>query len=303
MTNIDAGAYIGAPLDDAGQGDDIQTVYAGENETLIQFARSLSGRREGRITIDPVSTISDPDGNGTSPRLNQGDFNCDGVTDIVVLTDDEIGIYHGRTSGLNSLPDSTITLTLGDHYADVADINKDGCDDLLLGSSGEDNAEIHLGSISSLQLFWNHTGNQGSGFGAKIVPIGDVQNDGYQDWAVLASQESGSDSSVGRIYIFHGGSSPPTSSSLTLTGSGTNLQYGWAIEPLGDIDDDGFDDMVVSSAGGLTDLTGYGRVDLHTGGATGHSTSPESTWTRTLQGYFPRILYGNHRRCKRGWLR
>ena len=162
MTNIDAGAYIGAPLDDAGQGDDIQTVYAGENETLIQFARSLSGRREGRITIDPVSTISDPDGNGTSPRLNQGDFNCDGVTDIVVLTDDEIGIYHGRTSGLNSLPDSTITLTLGDHYADVADINKDGCDDLLLGSSGEDNAEIHLGSISSPQLFWNHTGNQGS---------------------------------------------------------------------------------------------------------------------------------------------
>ena len=75
MTNIDAGAYIGAPLDDAGQGDDIQTVYAGENETLIQFARSLSGRREGRITIDPVSTISDPDENDTSPRLNQGDFN------------------------------------------------------------------------------------------------------------------------------------------------------------------------------------------------------------------------------------
>ena len=181
MTNIDAGAYIGAPLDDAGQGDDIQTVYAGENETLIQFARSLSGRREGRITIDPVSTISDPDENDTSPRLNQGDFNCDGVTDIVVLTDDEVGIYHGRTSGLNSLPDSTITLTLGDHYADVADINKDGCDDLLLGSSGEGNAEIHLGSISSLQLFWNHTGNEGSGFGAKIVPIGDVQNDGPEN--------------------------------------------------------------------------------------------------------------------------
>ena len=286
MTNIDAGAYIGAPLDDGGQGDDIQTVYAGENETLIQFARSLSGRREGRITIDPVDTITDPDGTDTAPDLISGDFNCDGVTDIVVLTEDQIRIHHGRMSGLNSLPDSTITLTLGDHYADVADINTDGCDDLLLGNPGEDSAEIHIGTISGLQLFWNHTGNQDSGFGAKIVPIGDVQNDGYEDWAVLASQESGSGSSIGRIYIYHGDSLPPTSSALTLAGSGTNLQYGWAIEPLGDIDGDGFDDIAISSAGGLTDLTGYGRVDLHTGGATGHSTSPDSTWTRTLQGTF-----------------
>ncbi|MEE3030853.1 MAG: hypothetical protein VX331_06535, partial [Candidatus Thermoplasmatota archaeon] len=94
----------------------------------------------------------------------------------------------------------------------------------------------------------------------------------------------GSGSVVGRIHLFDGGSQAPSSSSLTLAGTGTNLQYGWAIEALGDIEGDGYDDFAISSAGGLLDLTGYGKVQIHSGGSTGHSTTPSAEWSRTLQG-------------------
>ncbi len=93
-----------------------------------------------------------------------------------------------------------------------------------------------------------------------------------------------------RIHLFDGGSQAPTSSSLTLAGTGTNLQYGWAIEALGDIEGDGYDDFAISSAGGLLDLTGYGKVEIHSGSSTGHSTTPSATWMQnvlqgTLLGY------------------
>ena len=48
FTNIDAAPWIGAPLDqeipDVGEA---QLTYSAENDTVVQFVRSLEGRREG----------------------------------------------------------------------------------------------------------------------------------------------------------------------------------------------------------------------------------------------------------------
>ena len=287
-TNIDAAPWIGAPLDQEDPGDgEAQLTYSGENDTVVQFVRSLEGRREGRITSFPIHVI---DADETSAKV--GDFNCDGKSDYVIFMEQSLVVHYGRTSGFNPTPDIILQQTLDSQSTisfDVGDTNHDGCDDLIFGmpylNSGDGGARLHLGSTNGLDsvAFWDFTSStSGGSFGSKVVFIGDTHNDGYTDWAVLASDEAGSGSVTGRIHLFDGGSVSPTSSSLTLSGTGTNLQYGWVIEALGDIQGDGYDDFAVSSAGGLFDLTGYGKVEIHSGSSTGHITTPSAEWSQTL---------------------
>ena len=289
-TNIDAAPWIGAPLDQEVPGDgEVQLTYSAENDTVVQFVRSLEGRREGRITTLPSLVI---DADESSAKI--GDFNCDGKSDFVIFMNQSLVVHHGRTSGFNPTPDIVLQQTSNTQSSisfDTGDMNGDGCDDVLFGmpylNSSNGGARLHLGSSSGLDAvaFWTfESSNSGAAFGSKVAFIGDTHNDGYLDWAVVASNETGSGSVVGRVYLFDGGAQPPSSSSLTMTGSGTNLQYGWTIEALGDIEGDGYDDFVISSAGGLLDLTGYGKVEIHSGSSTGHTSIPSTTWTRVLQG-------------------
>ena len=292
-TNIDAAPWIGAPLDQEVPGDgEAQLTYSAENDTVVQFVRSLEGRREGRIATLPSLVI---DAEESSAKV--GDFNCDGKSDYILFMNQSLVVHHGRTSGFNPTPDAVLqqTSNTGSSISfDTGDMNRDGCDDVIFGmpylNSSNGGARLHLGSSSGLDplAFWAFdSATAGAAFGSKVAFIGDTHNDGYDDWAVLASDEgAGQGSSViGRIHLFDGGSQAPTSSSLTLAGTGTNLQYGWAIEALGDIEGDGYDDFAISSAGGLLDLTGYGKVEIHSGSSTGHSTTPSATWMQSaLQG-------------------
>ena len=290
-TNIDAAPWIGAPLDQEIPGDgEAQLTYSAENDTVVQFVRSLEGRREGRITSLPILEI---DAQESSAKV--GDFNCDGKSDFIIFMNQSLAVHHGRTSGFNPSPDIILQQTSNAQSKisfDTGDMNGDGCDDVLFGmpylNSSNGGARLHVGSVTGLNpvAFWTFdSSTTGAAFGSKVAFIGDTHNDGYDDWAIVASDELvGSGSVVGRIHLFDGGSQAPTSSSLTLAGTGTNLQYGWAIESLGDIEGDGYDDFAVSSAGGLLDLTGYGKVEIHSGSSTGHSTTPSAVWTRTLQG-------------------
>ena len=289
-TNIDAAPWIGAPLDQEVPGEgEAQLTYSAENDTVVQFVRSLEGRREGRITTSPILVV---DADASSAKV--GDFNCDGKSDFIIFMNQSLVVHHGRTSGFNPTPDIVLQQTTETESTisfDTGDMNRDGCDDVLFGmpylNSSNGGARLHLGSSTGLDsvAFWTFDSSTlGAAFGSKVVFIGDTHNDGYDDWAVLASDEAGSGSVVGRIHLFDGGSQAPTSSSLTLAGTGTNLQYGWAIEALGDIEGDGYDDFAISSAGGLLDLTGYGKVEIHSGSSTGHSTIPSAQWSRTLQG-------------------
>ena len=290
FTNIDAAPWIGAPLDQEIPDDgEAQLTYSSENDTVVQFVRSLEGRREGRITTTPIHVI---DADESSAKV--GDFNCDGKSDYIIFMNQSLVVHYGRTSGFNPTPDIVLQQTLDSNSKisfDSSDMNQDGCDDVLFGmpyvNSSNGGARLHLGSSSGLDsvAFWTfESSTTGASFGSKVVFIGDTHNDGYDDWAVLASDEVGSGSVVGRIHLFDGGSQAPSSSSLTLAGTGTNLQYGWAIEALGDIEGDGYDDFAISSAGGLLDLTGYGKVEIHSGSSTGHTTTPSAEWSRTLQG-------------------
>ena len=166
----------------------------------------------------------------------------------------------------------------GDYAGEVAsagDIDGDGYDDLLIGAwASGDGADYHRGSV---YLVWGGEGDlttdlsapgangieilgtEGGAFtGYTIDGAGDVNSDGYDDFLIGAdgTDEVGHDSGVS--YLIYGGSrAEMTASTIDLTnlgsrgiqlsGAAAEDKAGISVAGLGDVNGDGFDDLLVGA--------------------------------------------------------
>jgi MYXO-CTERM domain-containing protein len=121
----------------------------------------------------------------------------------------------------------------------------------------------------------------GASFGDKVSNAGDVNGDGFADLLVGQPRYESSVPKQGRVLVYHGSSSGilNTAAWTTLGEQDTEL-YGLAIDSLGDVDGDGFDDIVAAGyAWDSASLSNVGRVRMFTGSASGLGTT--ATWTYT----------------------
>jgi len=143
----------------------------------------------------------------------------------------------------------------GQSMTEIADMNGDGFDEFLVGvaasaSGGTDAGEVFLwfGGNSVFRepdRIW--TGTAPELFGWSVANIGDVNNDGTEDWAVGAPLSNAGGTERGRVCVFYGGANPSSSPDVIISGGSGGDQFGYAISAAGDFNGDGKDDFIVGA--------------------------------------------------------
>ncbi|NMC00358.1 MAG: hypothetical protein GYA35_08785, partial [Thermoanaerobaculaceae bacterium] len=221
-----------------------------------------------------------------------GDVNGDGYSDVIVGSYNynsgrgKAYLYYGSAFGLSSSAGWTKEGEIAGGYFGISastagDVNGDGYSDIIIGAfgcnSGAGRTYLYCGGSTGLSSSpsWIRNGeNMSDMFGATVATAGDVNGDGYSDVLVNAY---GFNLNSGRAYLFNGSASGLTlTPSWVATGEGINNYFGRAIATAGDVNGDGYSD-VIAGAWGYNSETG--KAYLYLGGPSGLSSSP--SWVKT----------------------
>ena len=240
-------------------------------------------------------------GEGTHHRFGYavgtaGDVNGDGFDDVVVGGDQykaftgRVYVYLGSPTGPANSPSFVGTgENVNNHYGyavgTAGDVNGDGFDDIVAGAYHHANfrgrAYVYLGSSSGLQAASTVLDGEGSGdyFGRSVATAGDVNGDGYDDLIIGAQAY---DRSTGRAYLYTGGPAGLTTSPVSVvSGEGPSDSFGQSVAPAGDVDGDGYDDIIV---GAHSFENGTGRVYVYGGSSSGLKANPILVATGSREG-------------------
>lgn len=133
-------------------------------------------------------------------------------------------------------------------------------------------------------------------FGRSLAPAGDVNGDGFADLVAGAYLEDGGMSDLGSAYVFlgsAGGIVLPFDRRLSAPDAQDNQQFGFPLTGVGDVDGDGFADVLVGERYWDVDmLTNTGRSHLFAGTASGVSDRAAVTFLDPMPSDGAQLSYG-----------
>lgn len=186
---------------------------------------------------------------------------------------------------------------LGVAVAGLGDADGDGFGDVAIGayqweSSGaqseEGRALAYAGGVAGLAPTpaWTREGDQaGAFFGRRVAAAGDVNGDTYADLLVSATSWDEGNANVGRVELFLGGEDGLESTpSWTFEGSQEGETCGISIAGAGDVQKDGYDDVLVGCSGYDGEGDDAGRALLFHGSASGLGVLPSWSFAGTRAG-------------------
>jgi hypothetical protein len=136
----------------------------------------------------------------------------------------------------------------------VGDVNADGYDDVLIGAfrypeiASAGKAYLYFGGPAmdaAADLVIAPPAGGSGWFGVSVAPAGDFNGDSYADF-IIGAQQSGAE---GKAFIYYGGPSLDAAPDFTLTGESTGslTSFGASVASAGDVNEDGFGDVIVGA--------------------------------------------------------
>ncbi|MEW5986635.1 MAG: integrin alpha [Chloroflexota bacterium] len=237
-----------------------------------------------------------------------GNVNGDGYDDVIVgayaydngqIDEGRAYVYYGSAGGLSPTANWTaegdqhggpfgLCVCFGYSVSTAGDVNGDGYDDVVIGAYLYNNDQmdegrvfVYHGSLNGLSLTpsWTAESDQsGSFFGASVGTAGDVNGDGYGDVIVGADSYSNGQNSEGRAFVYYGSSvGLSLAPNWTAESDQSWADFGYSVGTAGDVNSDGFDDVIVGAIGYDNGQSYEGRAYVYHGSTTGLSLT--NNWT------------------------
>jgi FG-GAP repeat len=218
-----------------------------------------------------------------------GDTDNDGYDDILVgatnydsglfIDNGAMFLYFGGPTGPSLTPDWSAygdgsNFGFGVSLASIGDVNTDGYVDIIAAQSS-DEIQAYYGSVSGFasEPDWVYYDNDISDFNhLNQFAHGDVNNDGYDDVIVGSPnyRHTSTMGGFGTTYLFQGSRTGlnPVADWSEESSSDFNSDFGYAVASGGDLNADGFDDVIIGAPqfSGNSQLS-EGRVYLYYGNA------------------------------------
>lgn len=286
---------VGAPLFDSGG-------YTQNGKAYIYFGGESMDTNPDVVMYGEGA--SDQFGSSLS---SAGDVNGDGIDDIIIGANG-YGAFYGRaylyfgSSTISGTP-APDKIWTGEHSYDyfgfsvssAGDVNGDGFSDIIIGAYENDNVAVNAGAAyiyfggagstagtDSLKLTGEAYSNW---YGNSVSGAGDVNGDGFSDVIVGAYNYNNTNpDSRGRAYIYYGGSSMDVVADIIMDGEDDGNQFGYSVAGLGDVNGDGFSDVIVSAPFWfVAPSQNQGRVYIYFGG-TNADNIPDIVLDRVSEG-------------------
>ncbi|MBK9334384.1 MAG: FG-GAP repeat protein [Ignavibacteria bacterium] len=207
-------------------------------------------------------------------------MNCDVYSDVIIGANG-FSSYTGRAyvffggANMNTIVDIKITgestnSGFGVSVSNTGDVNGDGYSEVIVGadrfSSYTGRAYVYdyymKGDITyDFNIDGEATGNR---FGNSVSEAGDVNGDGFDDFIVGAY---GFNSNSGRAYIYFGGQYIDNIADVVMTGDSANHFFGRSVSSAGDVNNDGYSDVIIGASGNSAVLNKafifYGGISMN----------------------------------------
>ena len=208
---------------------------------------------------------------------SSGDINNDGYDDVVVGAPrrGSAYIFLGNTT-MDNYADYTLygdigpddweynhSSSFGTSISYTGDINNDGSDDIIVGgqdiyySSHSGPAEVKRSYVFYGGSYLNNNYDHRIDFGPNVSYGGDLNSDGINDILIgddnfnfySAVDAEHYNINTGRVNIYYGETVFDTDEDFSLYGEGTDNEFGYSISSAGDVNNDGYEDIIVGASG------------------------------------------------------